>query len=30
VVLFAVMALGPGKLSLDHLLSRALTNERTS
>jgi putative oxidoreductase len=29
VILFAVMALGPGKLSLDHLLSRALGPERT-
>ncbi len=29
VVLFAVMALGPGKISLDHLISRALTDERT-
>ncbi len=30
VILFAVLALGPGKISLDHLLSRALTSERTS
>jgi len=29
VILFAVMALGPGKISLDHLISRALTHERT-
>ncbi len=30
VILFAVLALAPGKLSLDHLLSRALATERTS
>ena len=29
VILFAVLALGPGKLSFDHLLSRALTASRS-